>query len=364
LWASDDEWWHNATRWIDPIKIAKAGKMIEAAEVTVSKLERATTAKGNIAYGANAFAERACYEHHAAVNALKKLHNQAAEGASGNMRSSSSSVSSQGTMTTPQSTSTISLTPTRMTTATITPGTIIPGNLYVWASSLLHHKTAAALREINIPREPEDMPMELVADSTEITIGGRAILTSTLKAILDQGIVEPIRLFCVQLVSNKETHRITKATAQPTLEDAAACIAAVVEAERPATHPTLKGLIHKDVDKTTKELRRCIQSLEAKLSATTPKSTAKNVEGGGLKSKAGSVTAQQKPKPQTKKSTSEKKKTATPKKKPATPKDAKKPSPTTKNNASNSASKSWLRAQSKLKSTGKGSKKKTAIRNW
>ncbi len=59
-----------------------------------------------------------------------------------------------------------------------------------------------------------------------------------------------------------------------------------------------------------------------------------------MKSKAGSVTTQKKPKPQTKKSTMEKKKPATPKKKPATPKDAKKPSPATKNNASNATSKS------------------------
>ena len=79
---------------------------------------------------------------------------------------------------------------------------------------------------------------------------------------------------------------------QPTLEDAAACIAAVVEAERPANCPTLKGLIHKDVDITTEELRRRIQSLEAKLTTTTPKSAAKNGEGGGLKSKAVPVTAQ------------------------------------------------------------------------
>jgi hypothetical protein len=95
----------------------------------------------------------------------------------------------------------------------------------------------------------------------------------------------------VQLISNKEEHRITKATVQPPLEDAAACIAAVVEAEHPANRPTLKGLIHKDVDKTTKELHRRIQSLEVKLSATTPKSAAKNGEGGGSKCKTGSVTA-------------------------------------------------------------------------
>jgi hypothetical protein len=252
---------HARASTIDPIKIAKANEMIEVAEVIVSERERAATTKRNIAYGVNAFAERACDKHHTAVNALKKLHDQAAEGASGNMGSSSSSASSQGTMTTPRSTSTISLTPTRMTTATITPGTIIPGNPYVGASSLLHHKTAAALREISIYQESEDTLMELVANSTKITIGGWAIIITALKALLDQGIVEPIRVFCVQLVSNKETCRITKATAQPTLEDAAACIAVVVEAERPATRPTLKGLIYKDVDKTTEELRCHIQSL-------------------------------------------------------------------------------------------------------
>jgi hypothetical protein len=71
------------TSTINPIEIAKAEKMIEVAEVTVSKLERAATAKGNIPYGANAFAERACNKHHATVNTLKKLHDQAAEGASG-----------------------------------------------------------------------------------------------------------------------------------------------------------------------------------------------------------------------------------------------------------------------------------------
>jgi hypothetical protein len=116
---------------IDPIKIAKADKMIKVVEVTVSELECAATAKGNIAYRANAFTKRACDKHHAAVNALKKLHDQAAEGASANMGSSSSSVSSQGAMTTPRSTSTISSTPARMTPATITPGTIIPKNPYV-----------------------------------------------------------------------------------------------------------------------------------------------------------------------------------------------------------------------------------------
>jgi hypothetical protein len=55
------------------------------------------------------------------------------------------------------------------------------------------------------------------------------------------------------------------------LEQAAACIATVVEAERPTNHPTLKGLIHKDVDKTTEELCQRIQSLESKLIASSAK---------------------------------------------------------------------------------------------
>jgi hypothetical protein len=168
------------------------------------------------------------------------------------MRSSSSSVSSQGTMTTPRSTSTISSTPTRMTTATITPGTIIPGNRYVQASSLLHRKTATALREINIPQEPEDTLMELVANSTKITIGGQAIVISALEALLDQGIVEPIRLFCVQLISNEETCQITKATLQPTLEDAAACIPVVLKQNIQQTTPPSRGSFMKMLTKPPK----------------------------------------------------------------------------------------------------------------
>jgi hypothetical protein len=62
-----------------------------------------------------------------------------------------------------------------------------------------------------------------------------------------------------------------KATVEPLLEQVAARIAAVVEAERPANCLTLKGLIHDDVDKTTEELRRRVKSLEAKLGNTNVK---------------------------------------------------------------------------------------------
>lgn len=75
-------------------------------------------------------------------------------------------------------------------------------------------------------------------------------------------------MFRVSIVANAQDRCISRATVEPQLEHAAARIAAVVDAERPANRPTLKGLIHDDVDKTTEELRRRIQSLEAKLGET------------------------------------------------------------------------------------------------
>jgi hypothetical protein len=68
--------------------------------------------------------------------------------------------------------------------------------------------------------------------------------------------VEPIRQFHTCLVSNKQEQGISKATVEPALKQAAACIAAVVEAEHPTNRPMLKGLIHKDVNKTMEELRQ------------------------------------------------------------------------------------------------------------
>ncbi len=62
--------------------------------------------------------------------------------------------------------------------------------------------------------------------------------------------------------------RIAKATVEPLLKQAAVRIAAVVKAECPANCPTLKGLIHDNVDKTTEEFCHQVPSLEAKLGET------------------------------------------------------------------------------------------------
>jgi hypothetical protein len=164
----------------------------------------------------------------------------------------------------------------------------------VQASSLLHRETAAAIWEINTPpNSTGDTPMDTMVDMTTPSVGGQRNVITALKTLLDQGIVEPVCQFHTCLASNKQERCISKATVAPALEQAAARIAAVVEAERPTNRPTLKGLIHEDVDKTTEELRRRIQSLESKLVA----SLAKNESGGGkmkaMKQK-GTATAQTK----------------------------------------------------------------------
>ncbi len=115
---------------IDPIKIAQADKQIKIAEVTLCKLDRVTTEKGHIAYGANAFDERAWKEYEAAVKTLTNLHERLTRNDNGSP-SDGASMSSRGSMTTPRTTSTLSSISTNAGIITPTPGTILPGNPYV-----------------------------------------------------------------------------------------------------------------------------------------------------------------------------------------------------------------------------------------
>ena len=334
---------------IDPIEIAQA-------EVTLCELDRVATEKGHIAYGANAFNKRACEEYEEAMKTLTNLCERFVRNNDNGTPSNGASMSSRGSTTTPRTTtSTLSSVSTNAGIITQTPGTILPGNPYVRASSLLHRETAAAIWEINAPTDSTvDTPMDNMIDMTTPSIGGRMNVITALKTLLDQGIVEPIRQFHTCLTSNEQERRISKATVEPALEQAAARIAAVVEAERPTNRPTLKGLIHEDVDKTTKELRCRIQSLESKMVA----SSAKNELGGGktksMKPK-GTATAQ------TKKSkpTNQKPKS---KKKAPTPRKSSKPSPADNSNASTTAAKNPKEKKSRIKSSGNGRGKKTAAR--
>ena len=124
---------------------------------------------------------------------------------------------------------------------------------------MLHDATTAAIRDIDLVAANEFTPPR---------ISGQATIIDMLKKLLDDGIVAPLQVFRARIIDNERDRRIAKATVEPQLEHAAERIAAVVNAERPANRPTLKGLIHDDVDKTTEDLRRRIQSLEAKLGET------------------------------------------------------------------------------------------------
>ena len=247
------------------------------------------------------------------------------------------SIGTQGTMRMPRSTSTLSMMPT-MAAATRTPGSIILGNPYVQASLLLHEETAAAICNINAPKG-KDVPMESVGVIRAI-IEGRAPIINTLKAPINEGIIAPLKQFHACIIINKQERWITKATTEPNLEQATVQIAAVVKAERPANCPTLKGLIHNNVDKTTEEFCRRIQSLKAKLMA---KNGTGDDKRSKTKSKTGTVATPSK-KPVNKKTR------ATPKK---TPPKSKPPSPIASNSTSNAAAKKQKGAHSKNKLPGK-----------
>ena len=115
---------------IDPIEIAQADKQINIAEVTLCELDRVATEKGHIAYGANAFNERAWEEYEAAVKTLTNLCERLTHNDDGSS-SDGASMSSRGSTTTPRTMSTLSSISTNAGIITPTPGTILPGNPYV-----------------------------------------------------------------------------------------------------------------------------------------------------------------------------------------------------------------------------------------
>jgi hypothetical protein len=279
---------------IDTVDVAVAVAVADeaqcVAELNAADMDTAAAAKNQLALGAQALFEAVKRANKGAVRALTALQERAA---AVNVPDDEGSVRTHGTTATPRSTSSISTTPTMAMTTAITPGSILPRNNFWRAASMLHDATTAAIRDIDLVAADEFTPPK---------ISGRATIINMLKMLLlDDGIVTPLQIFRGQIADNEQDRRIAKATVEPQLEHAAAHIAAVVEAECPSNRPTLKGLIHNDVDRTTEDLRRRIQSLEAKLGETKnalkrttavsgepsmPKQKkAKNKVGGGTKSK-------------------------------------------------------------------------------
>jgi hypothetical protein len=348
---------------IDTVNVAVADEAQCVAELNAADMDTAAAAKNQLALGAQALFEAAKRANKGAVRALTALRERAA---AVNAPDDEGSVQTHGTTATPRSMSSISTTPTVALTTTITPGSILLRNNFRRAASLLHDATTAAIRDIDLVAADEFTPPQ---------ISRRATIINMLKTLLNDGIVVTLQIFCGRIADNERDRCIAKATVEPQLEHAAARIAAVVEAERPANRPTLKGLIHDNVDKTTEDLRRRIQSLEAKLGETKnalkrttaalgepsmPKQKrAKNKVGGGTKSKKTPGTAvapSSAPFPKNKswKRTASKK----PTNKPATPITT-----ATNDNASTTVNKKARKKATGRKPGGKGRGKPTAARN-
>ena len=349
---------------IDTVDVAVADEAQCVAELNAADMDTAAATKNQLALGAQALFEAAKRANEDAVRALTALRDRTA---AVNAPDDEGSVRTHGTTATPRSMLSISTTPTVTLTTTITPGSILPRNDFRRAASLLYDATTAAIRDIDLVAAEEFTPPQ---------ISGRATIVNMLKTLLDDGIAMPLQIFRGWIADNERDRRIAKATVEPQLEHAAARIAAVVEAERPANRPTLKGLIHDDVDKTTEDLRRRIQSLEAKLGETKnalkrtttaasgepsmPKQKrAKNEVGGGTKSNKtpGTAVAPSSatyPKNKSWKRTASKKPTD----KPTTP-----ATPATNDNASTSVKKKGRKKATGRKFGGKGRGKPTAARN-
>jgi hypothetical protein len=132
----------NLSAAINEIKIAAVNERIMVVEVTYGKMDHMATTKSCIMLGASANAVTAVGNYQAAVRALEELRAQP----SGMVGNTPSQAVVMTTMSPPSP-----LSPQATTTTTITPnsvGTIIPGNHYVRASSLLWAETNLAIQEL------------------------------------------------------------------------------------------------------------------------------------------------------------------------------------------------------------------------
>ena len=119
-------------------------------------------------------------------------------------------------------------------------------------------------------------------------IGGRSTIRQLLLFLIQQAIANPITEFHRVHKTNDESRRIATAITPQQLSDAAQRIAAVVQAERPAARPVLCGLIREQADKSIEDMRKRLQSLEAKAAKDDGKNrgrptSQKNASGDGKK---------------------------------------------------------------------------------
>ena len=107
---------------------------------------------------------------------------------------------------------------------------------------------------------------DITANTTnQEVIGGRVCVIEALLEVVEKCIVKPMEVFERQICLAQESHRIKKATLKPQLHTTAARIAATVNAERPATPATLRGLVREETESNTSQLEREVQSLKAQM---------------------------------------------------------------------------------------------------
>ena len=283
---------------IDSIDIATTDESLCVAELDAADKDKVATIKRQLALGAKTLLESADHTHAGSVRTLNALCMRMTSANTATDAESDRADRMTMTPTTPM----ISIYATSPTATTMTP-MVTPRSLpcpYRNAASMLHRVTTEAIRDIVVTAAGNDSPKN-VPEVPRPPNDGRETVINALKTLLDDGIVKPLQMFHALAVNNEQDRRIIKATSEPLLEQAATRIAAVVEAERPVNHPTLKGIIHVDVEKMTNDLHRRIKSLEAQCeeaksslkrkastsrdTATLHKKKAKNVEGDGKKSK-------------------------------------------------------------------------------
>ena len=199
---------------------------------------------------------------------------------------------------------------------------------------------------------------EVMEDDTTapVVIGGRGVIIKALRDLVVKGIFNPIEAFDKQVKMQEEAKRVKKATLRPQLSCSADRIAAIVNAERPATPATLRGLVREEATNNTSRMESEIQSLKAQMEALLsgkkkkkpPPSTAQHQKKGNHTSSNASA--------KNGKGVGKNGKAATKKKKSANPPKAKGGKP-----ASTAANKNKRPNPSRSKSNGKkpaGNKKK------
>ncbi len=197
---------------INAVDIAATDESQCVAELNTIDKNTAVATKNQLANGAQTLTKLAAWDLDCAIKTLNSLRKCIARA---NATEDGGSIGTQGMTVTPCSMSTISTAPT-MAMVMMTPDTILPRNDFVRASLTLRTEIELAICELNAPTAIKDTKMTAV-NLAAPPIGGCATIVSTLKTLLDNGVVMPLQVFHARIINNKQDQWIGKATVEPLL---------------------------------------------------------------------------------------------------------------------------------------------------